>query len=1204
MTHSEHTAVDQKLATLRRRVVTLVWWSGMSLTIAAVLGCLLAAGFLDRWFDDAGLRWLLALAVWSGGGFAVYRFLLVPLRLSLTDVFLASQIERRYPGLAGRLSAAMAFRSTGCQPRMGSPALQQLVVGQAWNDLRGVDPREIVLPHRIRPALVSALSAGLVAAMVLWAFPLHAGTALKRLAFPWANYPWPRATALRLVNDRGDALPTDRAAELRAVRGSLQEFTVENARGKLPDEVWMETRSDDQMRPVRELLRRTTRGEGQGKPRLVAALTLPATRGPIEFRAVGGDDDLMPWHRLELVEPPTLSAFSLAIQPPAYLNLPEEKLPHGAVHVTGWIGSQVKISATASKPLSKVELRRRDGVTTPVTLDANGVDFHVAVPIEQPGAVTMWFQLVDREGFGETEPLQFEMRGQTDAVPEVTLREPATDLFVTPDAEIGLIADFADDWGLTLARLIWQCDREPAATRLLTEWRDRRRQATIETTWSLGELSLEPGERVMYRIEADDICNLNGPHTGKSAPRMLTVVSREEKQQDLAARIGEIVEDLQQAHEQQSRLRQQTTDLLQQLTNVGPLRPEDKDSLHRLEIDQRQLTQQLTETTRGIAARARQLRQDFPINKLNDAETEANLEQLAKGLDQLEESALTRLERELTQANKIVESQPHSESPPQTQTPNPGEAGAVLDRAGRIQDDVLQSLDDWQKQFAEWKNERALSQQLESLLKEQGDLNQKTGELGSQTVGKSTAELSPQQRTDLQKLSLRQRQQSQRIDQFERELRDQSEMLEEEQPQTATQLLDAADQLRDAQIGSRLRQAADDLAANRLGDAGPAQQTAEELLKKTREEWNATPPDDAEQLVKRIDKAQEAADKIAEAEEQLRKKTEEAATDDFNPMERAELREDAARLRRQLQKLERQLQRLRLKSAVDAAQRASDRLRTAEQSLEDGGSGDEAQQAISEAGDDIEQLQDELAAAEQEAAEQLAQEEFEKLTGKIEGLLHRQEAVIAETVRLEDERKGRGQWTRGQLRSLKELADVEKSLHSDLTELQKSVAQAAVVKKALEFAERDLRRATARLDARQTDTVTQDLERQVTKRLSQLLNAWNAKPPENDQPPPQDDQKPPQDDQPQNAGPPGEALPQRLELQLLRDMQVDCLERTKLWEQRRVENGQLSEDESAQLQELATEQGELAAIAEQLIESFAKRQPASTPAADAPETPQ
>lgn len=1192
MTQSERTAVDEKLSALRRRVVSLVWWSGMSLTVAVTLFSVLTAGLLDRWFDDGGLRWLLSVAIGTGVAAAAWRFLIAPLRLSLTDVFLASQIERRYPGLAGRLRAAMSFRTTGCQPRLGSPALQQLVVGQAWNDLRAVDPREIVEPRSVRPALLSAVSAALLCSVMLWSFPLHAGTALKRLAFPWANYPWPRVTALRIINASGKALPTEAGAELRSVRGSLLEFSVENARGKLPDEVWLETRMEGQPQPVRELLRRSSRNEGNGKPRPVALLSLPATRGPVEFRAVGGDDDLMPWHRLEIVEPPALTEFSLAVQPPAYLHLPEETLPRGSIHATGIVGSRVTFGAKSSKPLKSVELRRREGAAIPVKLDENRTDLHATVTIDQPGSVSLWFHLVDDEGFSEPDPLQFELRGQTDALPEVTLREPVSDLFVTPDAEIALIFDATDDWGMVASRLSWQRDGDPLAQRDLQAWTDRPRQVHGETTWALSDLALKPGDRVMYRIEVDDICDLAGPHTGKSAPRLLVVVSREEKQQDLAARIGEIVEDLQQVHDQQTRLRQQAANILQQLTEVGQLRPEDKDALHRLEIDQRQLTQQLTETSRGLASRARELGRDFPMNNLHDEETEANLKLLAEGLDKLDETALTPLGRELTGANKVVESQPAANDDTAPAPMPPAEAAAALDRAGRLQDDVLQALDDWQTQFSEWRNDRALAQQLESLLKEQTDINQATGEIGTQTIGKSAAELTPQQRVDLQKLSLRQRQQSQRLDQFERQLREQSEAVEDEQPATAAQLLDAADQLRDAQTGAKLRQAADDLAANRLGEAGGAQQAAEELLKKTQDEWNAIPPDDAEQLVKQIDTARTAAEQLAEDEDQLQKKMDAAGQDGFTPPERAELRNEAARLRRQLQKLERQLQRLQLRSAADAAQRAAERLRIAEQDLEDDAPGDNAAESLQQAGDDIEQLQDELIAAAQEAAEQLAQENFEKLTALISGLKLRQESVVAETVRLETERAARGQWTRGQLRSVKDLADIENGLHTDLADLQKTLSSTAVVKQALEFAERDLRRAAGRLDARQTDRITQDLERQVVKRFDQLLKAWNVKPTE-EAAPPAEQTGPKGDEAPKTAGPPGESLPQRLELQLLRDMQADCLERTRQWERQRQEAGQWTEDEAAQVEELAVEQGVLVVLAELLIEKFFRPAPPS-----------
>lgn len=1206
------------LAALRQHVRRLVWWSGLSLSVAALLGSLILAGGLDRCFDDNGLRWLLSAGVWTAVVWTIWRTLIAPLRLPLSDVLLAEQIEQRFPGLEGRLSAAMEFCSSGYRDVLGSPELQHLVVGQASDDLTAVDPQDVLEPRKVRPAIVTGMAACLVASLVLWCAPLNAATALRRLAVPWGDFPWPRSTVLQIVKDDGTPLTADLHDPVRVVRGAMVELLVENLRGPIPNEVWLETRLPEQSTPTRELLLRTTRIDKHGTTRTVAAIQLPATRETIDFRAVGGDDDQMLWHRLSTVESPTLAEFTMTLAPPGYLTMPAETLPKGATHAAGLLGSEVTIAAVASKPLQSVRLARRDGSSDVLKLQPDGLHFQATVPLEQPGVTTVWFQLQDRQGFLERDPLQFELRGLVDALPDVVLRDPASDLVVTPDAEVPLAIDARDDFGLVSARLAWQREASPAAEQPLAAWEERPKEATATTTWPLKELLLQPGERVIFRVGALDACDVNGPHIGQSAPRTLIVVSSEEKRQDLAARIGELVDDLQEAREQQERIRQQTADVERQLNDVGALRPEDLDALNRLELNQRQLTGRLTDSIRGTIGRTKQLRREFPINQLQDPSTEAQLEQLAQSLEQLEPAALVPIARDLTQAGKLAESLKSADgptlaekaaasagahSPPEkSQAASVQEAATALEHAGRLQDDVVQSLGDWQQQLAEWRSERSQSRQLDALLKEQADINAATAEMAADAVGKSTAELSPQQRSDLQKLFARQRQEAQRIDQFEQQLRKHADAIADDAPTAAAQALDAADQLHDSQLSAKLRQAAEDVAANRFGSAGAAQKAGQETLQKLRDEWDARVPDDSEQLVKHLHDAEQQAAQLSDDEETLRKHVEDAAQEAISPSKRDELRHDATTLRRQAQRLERQLQRLRMKRSAETAQRAAARLRQAERDLDENGAADEVAESLAAAHEDLEQLQDELAAARRRTQEQLAQEEIEKLAMQLTALKTRQESVLAETTRLEEQRQQRGQWTRAQLRSLKDLADVEKGICEELTTLQQKVAEAFVIHAALDYAARDLRRSAARLDARLTDSVTQQWELNVVRRLEHVIQVWNEQSPSDDGASPSPDQPNSNDDDAQQASPPGEGLPPRLQLQLLRALQADCLERTKTWDRRQFEQGRLTEDEVAAVKELAVEQGELASLAERLVEQFKKL---SAPSAQSPqEAPQ
>lgn len=1217
------------LARLRRRLRRLIWWSGISQFLLALLGGLLLAGWLDWWWklDDLGTRLLLAGAVWGLAAWTAWRVLWKPLRRELSDVFLAEQIDRLYPGLSARLTSAAEFRSSQFDPRHGSSELQELVVQQAAADLQQVKPDQLLNPRKISPQVAGALVACLLAAGVLYARPLEAATAMRRMAWPFGNIPWPRSTVLQLRTTDGQPVPWDPRSAMTIVRGETLELLVENLRGNLPHDLTLLVREPGQELPEEIPLRpRVRRDEARREDGTTvrtdrAPLQLPVTRDLVEFRVVGGDDRYLPWYALAAVDPPRLTSASIQVTPPTYTGAPTVTLPTGSTQVRGWLGSKVRVTAQADRDVKSIELRVGDKPSVSIPVGDDKRSWSAELEIDRPAVTHFSFVLRDDRGFAEPQPMQFELRGEIDTLPEVILTEPAADQWVTPEAVVPIAAEARDDLGLTKLQRSMQRGNQSPQIETLQEFPDRPRQARLETEWPLSDLQLQPGERIVLRIEGVDACDIGDPHIGRSAPRTLLVVSAEEKRRELTDRISEIVDELRDAISQQKRLSEQAEELQTQLRDVGTLQSQDRDLLNRLQWDQRRLAAHLSDELRGMSRRAQQLREEFPANQIKDAEAEPHLEQLAQELRDLGDTTFPAIDRELTRITKALDGtvDPAEESPrkdaavsatdsknstPSKDDTTPRGAAAAepaLRQMSRLQEEAVRTLTERHADLSRWQNDRHLGDDLESLAESQAKLNQAAAELGAQTLSKSLPELSPQQRADLNKLADRQRQVSQRVEQVQREFSGLSERLEDNDPLRAAEALDLADQLKNEQLATRLRQAADDLAANRLGAAGDVQQQAGQTLQRLVEQWTSARPDDSEQLLKRTEAAEQMAKSLGDEVEQMRKRTDPDQLSQASQEERDELMERAQELRRRAERLERELQRLRLRRGAEAARQAARRLRAAQQALQDGDDAAAAEEmAAAEAA--VEELQQELSAARKEVADRLAQEEIERVIGTLQSLKTRQDQVITETQRLETERQGSGRLTRGQLRSLQELAAVERELQQMAEQARDQLQQAVVAHSALQSVARSLGRAAERLSERQTDAVTIMLERDASKRLERMIAAWQR---QNEPQKPESDEQPepmPEGDagdEPEQAGPQGEAMPWRLQLLLLRELQADFLERTLAFEALRDDDGELSADLLPLLEDLAEEQGSLIDLATQLAELYRQSQAAANAAIEA-----
>lgn len=190
---------------------------------------------------------------------------------------------------------------------------------------------------------------------------------------------------------------------------------------------------------------------------------------------------------------------------------------------------------------------------------------------------------------------------------------------------------------------------------------------------------------------------------------------------------------------------------------------------------------------------------------------------------------------------------------------------------------------------------------------------------------------------------------------------------------------------------------------------------------------------------------------------------------------------------------------------------------------------------MEQAGDDIQKLQQELADVQQNVAEQLGRKKPRNSPAQLKAIKTREEGLLAEFIRLEGEKTTRGGYLRGQLRSLKDLAEVQKQLAEEVQNVAGRMGDVAVLQTALEQVARDQRRVAARLDARLTDLATQQATKQVIARLGRIDSVWNDQaPPQAPPEKPPGEAPPPEEQQPKNAAPPGESLPPMLELKLLR----------------------------------------------------------------------
>jgi hypothetical protein len=1175
-------ALVQRIRLVRTRARLAMCLRGTAWLISLVSGfvLLVALGDFAAHFDNPAIRFGLLASLIAATAFAAWRLVIVPLIAPLSDSALAMHVEERFPGFEERLASALQFQESDRDASLGSPDLQERVIAETVEKSRGLDFRRVV---SFAPAIPGAVAAGcvtLVAAGLVWNAPGDTAIALRRLFLPYSAPVWPRKTNLQMVTLDFQPLATPNEAPLKVVRGQKLELLVEDSRGRLPDEVVLEYRLPDEP-ALHESLRHASLRDRQGKVHDVCLISLPADRGPVWFRAVGGDDQTMAEYEMRVVLPPLLDSLKVTVTSPKYTARPASALPPGESRVRGVVGTHVDFEVRSTKPLASAELILH-GKAAKVSVLPDRQTIRGNFVLAEAGNYAYTFRLKDAEGVESVDPPRYEIDAVADQIPQVTIDAPTVDATVTADAQIPVTVTAKDDWGLRDLRLrfhVGEGAETDASTLPLATGLPRSEHHRVSIIWPLAGLAVSEGMRIVFRAEATDWCDLGPPHIGRSAPRVLTIISAKQKEAEIVSRQADLLRLLERAEHVQSQTTDQTGDLAVQLDKAGRLRPADLDILKRVQTDQRRINDVLASPSDGAASTVRGLLEELRQNHIASPKTRERLERFDRELSELGRSHLSAVDNHLATAVK------RADLPTSLTDAARGEQSKSLKAARREQGIVLESLRSMLGDLAQWRDWQDIHEAMRELVDAQEKLNGDTAELSRNTFGKSLSELAKQDQADLSRLAERESQLAEQIERLTKKLGDAAKGMQATNREAAQDAASTLKSLESANPQARMREIGGQLAQNNVGRAMPQQQELLEQLRKIDRSFSQRPESDLQSLVARMAEAGQRVESLVKDQEQLHKRTQELAKrKDANDrkQELEELRKEQNRLAELADDAARELRRLGAEAPTEHLRQAGSRMSDAEENLQRGHA-EAASKRQKQAIDELKRAAAGLKHSKRRADEQLARQGLVRIADQLEGLAARQKSVVDETKKLDSERTQAGRLTRGQMRGLQSLAESERQVRNETERITNELQNADVYQWALRRGAAAMQEAAERLGTQATDARTVALETEGWSRLrelSQLLKPDTA---------PAED-SPGQQEQRSRAAEaePNEGVPMLAQLKLLKSLEQDLALRTQeLDHQRQEKVDSVRAETEADVRRLAAEQSELAGLIRKFVEKTA-----------------
>lgn len=498
MNNANHTILDRRLMAVWRREQLLLLLRGGLVAVRWGLILFLAAVLLDWLIGLPSIvRAVILLGASGGTLFLAWKAGWNSMR-RFHAVHAALQVERMNGGMESLLVSAVQLRKSA-----PTDALVQLVCSKAEKLAETIRPSDAVKFGLLkRPAVIAgaAMLLLMVLSMTIGGL-LTAG--LGRIITPWAAIEYPTRTQLIL---------TERD---QVVKEGSPVAIVAQVSGVIPSEATIAVRT------------------GSGKPLM---RSLPVSDGRIEYAMesayrgfeyrIKAGDARTPWHRVEVIQSPTIRKAAITIQVPEYIQRPPETVD--ALTLTVPETTRILWKLTLDRPVKEAHMNVDGQEPVPMQVSMDGLTVsHDRVVTETRAYHFSW---VDRKhGFAFTS-LNHYLQVAPDRAPRVELVSPVKNIYATLGRKVDLAFRASDDYGIGETNIAYRIDKTEETKVPFTP------AAPVDGTvqaigWDYREAlpDLTVGQMVSFAVEvADRYPVVDGTHRARSDTRWIQFLSRED----------------------------------------------------------------------------------------------------------------------------------------------------------------------------------------------------------------------------------------------------------------------------------------------------------------------------------------------------------------------------------------------------------------------------------------------------------------------------------------------------------------------------------------------------------------------------------------------------------------------------------------------------------------------------------------------------